>query len=83
MDRDYESKEYKDMKSQKMAMEKEKVVEITNKQLSVINANKSIQFDCPSCKYNLIELDISSRKPQFTHNYCAHCGARVIWNLSK
>jgi len=80
MDRDFESKEYTDMKAQKMAIEKEKVVEITNKQLSVINANKSIQFDCPNCRYNLIEKDWNER---FTHNYCPHCGAKVIWNLSE
>jgi len=54
---------------------------IENKDLSVINANKSMQFDCPICQYNQIEYDITSRSPQFTHNYCPHCGVKIIWNI--
>lgn len=54
-------------------------VKITNKNLSVINANKSMQFDCPNCRYNLIEKSLVNDK--FTHNYCPHCGVKLIWNL--
>lgn len=58
-------------------------IEITNKDLAVINANKSMQFVCPNCYFNLIELDISTKEEKFTHNYCPHCGAKINWNLSR
>lgn len=58
-------------------------VAITNKELSVVNANKSIQFDCPECHFNLIELDIMTEDERFTHNYCPHCGAKITWKLSR
>lgn len=51
-------------------------VEITNKQLSIINANTSMQFDCPHCRHNQI-----TKAWNYTHNYCPHCGAKIEWNI--
>jgi len=50
-------------------------VEITNKNMSVVNAKKSMQFDCPNCKYNQIKVAWN-----YVHNYCPHCGAKIIWD---
>ena len=38
---------------------------ITNKNMSVVNAKKSMQFDCPNCKYNQIKAAWN-----YVHNYC-------------
>jgi len=51
-------------------------VVITNKNMSVVNAKKSMQFDCPNCDHNQI-----TKAWNYTHNYCPHCGAKVIWNI--
>lgn len=53
-------------------------VEITNKQLSSIEANKSMQFECPNCNRTLI-----TKAWNYVHKYCPHCGAEIIWNLSE
>ena len=53
-------------------------VEITNEQLSSIEANKLMQFECPSCKYTQI-----TKAWNYTHNYCPHCGVEIEWNLSE
>jgi ribosomal protein L37AE/L43A len=54
-----------------------KEVEITNRQLANIEANKAMQFVCPECKHNEI-----TKAWNYIHNYCPHCGAKVKWNLS-
>lgn len=53
-------------------------VEITNDNLSYITANKSMNFDCPNCKHNQIE-----KAWNYTHNYCPHCGVKIIWHLKE
>lgn len=55
-----------------------KYVVITNKNLSVINADKSIQFDCSNCQHNQIKTAWN-----YTHNYCPHCGVKLIWDLER
>lgn len=51
-------------------------IEITNNNLSSIHANQSFRFECPNCKYTLIE-----KAWNYIHNYCPHCGAKINWNL--
>lgn len=53
-------------------------IEITNTNLSSIHANTSFQFECPNCKHTQI-----TKAWNYTHNYCPHCGAKIIWNINE
>lgn len=55
-----------------------KSITITNKCLSSIEANKLMQFECPNCKHTQI-----TKAWNYTHNFCPHCGAEIVWNLSE
>jgi len=54
-----------------------KEIEITNKQLAWVEANKSMGFECPECRHTQIV-----KAWNYTHNYCPNCGAKIKWNLS-
>lgn len=52
-------------------------IEITNKQLAWIEANKSMGFECPNCKHTQI-----TKAWNYTHKYCPHCGAEITWDIN-
>lgn len=57
---------------------KVEIVQITDKELAWIHANKTFGFQCPNCKHTQIE-----KAWNYTHNYCPNCGAKIEWNLNE